>query len=310
MERKTRVMTFAINKGGTGKTTSSLITALLLTDKGFKVLVIDNDPQGNSTGFSGIEPDEETLTLEDIYVNINENTPDINEDAEKDYIMDAILESPNGYDIIPCTNALAGIENQYNSASHLFTLKRACKAIEGEYDFIIIDNPPAINTLAGCGMMAADDVIFPIEPSGSVEMSILNNVNFINTLVETTGQNIRVDRFLIIRMNGNDPELIEQVENLEEVAENVFGCKIAKPFIRDCRPLKKSFSLNSTLPESLKERKPTALFDYVQVVEEYLNDHGYNHNSFVSGSIKEDGSISLKYKIPFMKKKTEKTDIE
>jgi len=303
MKGKTRVITYAINKGGTGKTTSSLITAMMLTDKGYKVLVIDNDPQTNTTAFSGIEPDEETLTLEDIYVDINENYPDIKSPIDRDYVMESIQKSENGYDIIPCTNTLASIENRYNNASHLFTLKRACDSIEGEYDFIIIDNPPAINTLAGCGMVAADDVIFPIEPSGTIETSIKNNAKFINTLVEATGKDINVDRIIITRMPANDQESLEQAASLENIARIVFGCSTARPFIRVCQPLRKSFSPHSTLPDGLRERKPAALFDYVWVVEAYLKEHGYDPRSFIIREIKQDGGVSVKYNIPFMKKK-------
>ncbi len=298
-----RVITMAINKGGVGKTTTSITFALLLASKGFKTLLIDNDPQRNSTGFSGATIiDGETLTLEDLYIDVNDNYPEINTPVGKEYIMAAIQPTENIYDIIPCTNMLAAIENTYNGFSHLFTLKRICDALREEYDFIIIDNPPAINTLAGCGIVASDDTIIPIEPSGSVEMSVENNVSFINTLMQSTGKEINVDRIIITKMPANDTESAEQVASLSEVSESIFGCKVALPYVRLNQPFKKSFTLNFSIIEGMRIKRPQALFDYVSLVEDYLKDHKTAHNSFISCTT-ENGITKKLYKIPFLTKK-------
>lgn len=304
-----RVITAAINKGGTGKTTTVLSFSVLIAAKGFKTLVIDGDPQRNTTAFAGAEiVEDETITLEDLFINVNETTPDIAEPVDKEYIKAAIQSTENGFDIIPCTNALASIENQYNGYTHLFTLKRICDAIRDEYDFIIIDTPPASNTLAGCSIVAADDVIIPIEPSGSVQVSVENNVFFMKTLIEATGKMINVDRIVITSMPSGNGSMIEQIENLSEVSEAIFGCKVAKPYIRENIPFKRCFNLQSTILESMREERPQALFDYVKVVEAYLDEHHIKHESFVKSKKLQDGQRKDAYIIPFMSKKKVKPD--
>lgn len=303
-----RVVAVSINKGGTGKTTTVLSFAVLLAAKGFKTLVVDGDPQRNSSGFAGAEiVEDETLTLEDLFINVNEYTPDINQPVDKDYIKASIQSTENGFDIIPCTIALASIENKYNGYSHLFTLKRICDVLRDEYDFIILDTPPATNTLAGCSIVAADDVIIPIEPSGSVQMSVENNVSFMKTLIEATDKMINVDRIVITSMPSNNGSMIEQIDNLSAVSEDIFGCKVAKPYIRENLPFRRCFNLNTTIIESMREERPQALFDYVKVVEGYLNDHKIKHESFIKHKEGADGVKKDFFIIPFMSKKKDKT---
>lgn len=149
---------FANHKGGCGKTTSTLNIADGLAREGFSVLVIDMDPQSNTTrmvlGFDGVQP---SVTIKDVL---------LAKDG-KDAILNAIITQTaiKNVHVLPSTLRLAAIENELLRSSTLRSpctyLRKCLPAVENVYDFCLIDVPPALSTLTGNALFAADYVVVP-----------------------------------------------------------------------------------------------------------------------------------------------------
>lgn len=153
-----KTIVFANHKGGCGKTTSTLNVADGLSREGFSVLVIDMDPQSNTTrmliGLDGIQP---TTNVKDVL---------LAKDG-KEAIKTAIIHQTaiRNVHLIPSTLRLAAIENELLRVSTLRSpctyLRKCLPAIEEKYDFCLIDVPPALSTLTGNALFAANYVIVP-----------------------------------------------------------------------------------------------------------------------------------------------------
>ena len=151
-QRESKVIAVINQKGGVGKSTSVINLSACLGENKKKVLVIDFDPQGNSTSGYGIEKDE----LEhDVYDVILDGFP----------IEDAIIETcePNVF-IVPATIQLATAEIELVSLEKRESvLKEAVSRVKDEFDYVFIDCPPSLGLLTINALIAADSLIIPIQ---------------------------------------------------------------------------------------------------------------------------------------------------
>ncbi len=139
-------------KGGVGKTTTTINLSAGLGKLDKKVLLVDIDPQGNSTSGLGIEKHEVDVLIYDILAS---NLP-----IEKGIYK----SSAENVDIIPSNNQLAGLEIEFARTEHWEnSLKDKLADIKDKYDFIFIDCPPSLGILSVLGLIASDSVIIPIQ---------------------------------------------------------------------------------------------------------------------------------------------------
>jgi len=143
------VFTFANQKGGVAKTTSTFNIGSGLAKRGNKVLMIDLDPQASLTIYAGLEPYEQDITIVDILRKQKINPA-------------AIVNIRENLDIITSRIELSAVENELLSkTARELILSRALKNIKDEYDYIVIDCPPQLSTLTINALACTDKVIIP-----------------------------------------------------------------------------------------------------------------------------------------------------
>ena len=147
-----KVISITNQKGGVGKTTSSINIAYFIAKQGFRTLIVDFDPQGNATSGLGIEKNKLEFTMADVI------------SGEKQ-LRDIIIETDfSKLKIAPSTPILAHAEVELASAKGRFTrLKDALKTIEADFDYVILDSPPSLSLLTVNGFIASDYLILPVQ---------------------------------------------------------------------------------------------------------------------------------------------------
>jgi chromosome partitioning protein len=147
----TRILAVANQKGGVGKTTTSINLAASLALAGRRVLLIDLDPQGNATMGSGVDKRSAKVSVYDVLLGSST-------------IAGARIRSSGNYDLVPANRELAGAEVELVDLPERETrLREALKDVQGEYDFVLIDCPPALNLLTVNGLCAAQAVMIPMQ---------------------------------------------------------------------------------------------------------------------------------------------------
>lgn len=204
-----KVLAVCNQKGGVGKTTT--VSALLsgLTEKGYKVLGIDLDPQTNLTISTGSEAKGTAFGV---------LTGEV--DA-----ADAITETQIG-DLIPSSDQLANADLILKKRGDEYTLKKAIEPIREEYDFIIIDCPPSLGILTMNAITAADYVIIPAQTDGYS----LFGINELSQTIEDVNPNVKIAGILLTMYNGRTRIAREVSELLDQTADKlntkVFDTKI------------------------------------------------------------------------------------
>lgn len=147
-----KVITVTNQKGGVGKTTTSINLAFYLAKAGKRTLIIDFDPQGNASSGLGVEKRDLEKTMCEVM--LGENT-----------LADTIVANKvKNLFIAPTVPELANVEVQISDLEGRFTiLKNAIDSVRKDYDYIIIDSPPSLSLLTVNGMIAADYLLLPVQ---------------------------------------------------------------------------------------------------------------------------------------------------
>ena len=147
----TRILAVANQKGGVGKTTTSINLAASLAMAGRRVLLIDLDPQGNATMGSGVDKRLAAATVYHVLLGIRT-------------LADVRVKASANFDLVPANRELAGAEVELiELPERERRLKEAVRQIQHEYDFVLIDCPPALNLLTVNGLCAAQAVMIPMQ---------------------------------------------------------------------------------------------------------------------------------------------------
>ena len=146
-----RVLAIANQKGGVGKTTTSVNLAASLQATKRRVLLVDLDPQGNATMGSGINKSDLELSIYEVLL-------------LECSAADAILETPGGFHILPANGDLTAAEIALlNADNREVRLREIIQTIDADYDYVVIDCPPSLNMLTINAMVAAHGVIIPMQ---------------------------------------------------------------------------------------------------------------------------------------------------
>ena len=178
-----RIIAIANQKGGVGKTTTSINLSACLAELGKKVLVIDLDPQGNTTSGFGIDKEVMDNTVYELMLgecSIRESMTQV--------------ENIEHLSLIPSNVNLAGAEIELLGINEKeYILKNAVDYIRDDYDFIIIDCPPSLNMLTVNAMTTADSILVPIQCEYYALEGISQLIHTIDLVQERLNPNLKID---------------------------------------------------------------------------------------------------------------------
>ncbi len=206
-----RIFCVANQKGGVGKTTTTVNLAAGLAKVGRRVLVVDLDPQGNATMGSGVDKRALSLTIYDVLL-------------ESASIAEARKPSPKGgYDVLGANRELAGAEVELVDLEHRERrLKLALQAVAADYDLVLIDCPPSLSLLTLNGLCAAHGVIVPMQCEYFALEGLSDLVNTIKQVHANLNPELQVIGLLRVMF---DPRVTLQQQVSEQLKAH-FGDKV------------------------------------------------------------------------------------
>lgn len=199
-----RVIAVANQKGGVGKSTTAINLSACLGEYGKKVLIIDMDPQGNTTSGVGVEKNEQENTVYELMLGECE-------------IEDCILELEfKGLHLLPSNVNLAGAEIELIGIEDKeFILRTQIEKIRDSYDFIIIDCPPSLNMLTINAMTTADTVLVPIQCEYYALEGLSQLMHTIDLVTDRLNPNLEMEGVVFTMYDARTNLSLQVVENVK-----------------------------------------------------------------------------------------------
>ena len=241
-------------KGGVGKTTTAVNFAAGLAEMGKRVLLVDNDPQGNLSSGVGINKTELEKTIYQVLIN------------EID-IQDAIIPTRfDNLDIVPGSIELAGAEIELiDFENREYLLKSQLQKIKEQYDYILVDCPPSLGLLTINALVAVDSVIIPIQCEYYALEGVSQLVNTFNLVKKSINPNLYIQGVLLSMFDGRTNLSIQVVG---EVKKHFKGLVYATIIPRNIR-LAEAPSFG--LPVIHYDRKSKGAEAYLELAEEFMS---------------------------------------
>lgn len=200
-----RILAIANQKGGVGKTTTTVNLSACLAYIGKKVLLVDIDPQGNSTSGAGIDKSDVEQCIYDVLVD------DVEASA---VIKETKIEN---LDVIPASIQLAGAEIELvPTISREIRLKRALEEVAKQYDYILIDCPPSLSLLTLNALTAADAVLIPVQCEYYALEGLSQLLNTVRIVQKHLNQDLRIEGVLLTMFDARTNLGIQVIDEVKK----------------------------------------------------------------------------------------------
>ncbi len=244
-----KIIAVANQKGGVGKTTTSINLSACLSFLGKKVLLIDLDPQAHSSIGLGINPEELEKSLFDVFDDSQYGDVGLN---------DVLVKSYRNLDLVPAQVILSAIEQKLSGqAGRESKLSDKIKSLKNAYDYIVIDCPPSLGLLTFNALSAADEVLVPVEPSFFAFHGLKKLLETITLVREVVKHTITVHAVLTIF-----DVRTKHARDIGRIIQNFFSDNILSVIIRK----------NIKLQEAARAGKPITEYDKNSIgFKDYMN---------------------------------------
>jgi len=249
-----RIIAIANQKGGVGKTTTAINLSACLAEKGQRVLVVDIDPQGNTTSGLGIAKDNVDNTIYEVM---------LQEIDISDAICKDIFEN---LDIIPSNVNLAGAEiDLIDIENREYILKNAINTVRNNYDYVILDCPPSLSMLTVNAMTAADTVLVPIQCEYYALEGLSQLMHTIHLVQERLNPNLEMEGVVFTMYDARTNLSTQVVENVK----NNLDTTIYQTIIP--RNIRLAEAPSHGLPITLYDSKSAGAESYRDLAREVIN---------------------------------------
>lgn len=213
-----RIIAIANQKGGVGKTTTSVNLSACLAHVGKKVLLIDTDPQGNATSGVGINKGDVQKCIYDILI----------DDADFHEVI--LTTKVENLDIIPATISLAGAEIELVSTiSREVRMKHAIQGVQEQYDYIIIDCPPSLGLLTINALTASDSILIPVQCEYYALEGLSQLLSTIRLVQKHLNEHLTIDGVLLTMFDARTNLGIQVIEEVKKYFQDkVYGTIIPR----------------------------------------------------------------------------------
>lgn len=247
------VYAVANRKGGTGKSTTAHALGTGLSARGYKVLLVDIDPQGNLSDFTGADQSRHTV------YNV----------LKREITAEEAIQHTDSGDIIPATSALVGADLTLTEIGKEYRLKEALETVKRNYDYVIIDVAPALNVLTINALTACTSVIV----TASCDTSAIKGAREICEASETVKQycnnKLRIEGILMTQYNSRAVLTQTIADTLGEYAAQ-YRTRLFKTKIRSCQALREAAALQQSIYDYAP--RSNAVQDYNDFINELIGE--------------------------------------
>jgi len=249
-----RIIAIANQKGGVGKTTTSINLTASLAAKGKKVLLIDIDPQGNATSGFGLDKNELENTIYELI---------LGECSIQDCIVKNVIENvsilPSNVNLAAAEIELIGVDNKE------YILKKEVEWIHDQFDFILIDCPPSLSMLTVNAMTTANSVLVPIQCEYYALEGLSQLIHTVNLVKERLNPNLVMEGILFTMYDSRTNLSMQVVENVKNhVTQNIYKTVIP-------RNIRLAEAPSYGMPINVYDPKSAGAESYMSLADEVIN---------------------------------------
>ena len=248
-----RTIAVANQKGGVGKTTTSINLAACLAEKGKKVLAVDMDPQGNLTSGLGVDKDSVEKSIYELII----GEVDIKEVINKE-VLENLDIIPTSIDLSAAEIELIGVDDKE------YILRNAIDQVKDQYDFVIIDCPPSLSMLTINAMTTADSVIVPIQCEYYALEGLSQLIHTVELVKDRLNSKLEIEGVVFTMYDARTNLSLQVVENVKDnLQQNIYKTIIP-------RNIRLAEAPSYGLPINKYDPKSTGAESYMRLADEVI----------------------------------------